>query len=342
MIRSTRAPNRFVNGRLLSYLELAVPHLVPLINDLDIYLFGAGGSGESFLQMFPRIHPDAYLDNNSALWGTEIGSIPILGPSALASADAEKSLIFITSDYRKEIEAQLRALGFSLAQHSLAGRPAPLTFDDLHPVFFPSFDVAFDELTRVSSSSDEIVVLRDFAEFPCEGAGDIDVLAKREAAKSLLSSPYVVAESGQSFRVDVEIYEEPTRPWHPTKLKQKVLRNPVFHSNVWRPAPKSFAASFAYHVVVHKSPLWTGIDTHNSELNEDTKYVRQLETVLSELSLEPANLTQASLINFLIAADFVPEIGELQRIAAHQQAGAQHHVALSLWAEQGFSSPATG
>lgn len=52
------------------YLQTVAPGLDGCINEYDVFFFGAGGSGKSFLAMYPELSPTGFIDNSSSLWGT--------------------------------------------------------------------------------------------------------------------------------------------------------------------------------------------------------------------------------------------------------------------------------
>lgn len=89
--------------------------------DRPFVLFGAGGLGRKIAVALSGLghRPAAFMDNNEALWGTEIGGIPVLSPPETARRHASELpgvLVTIWSgqlrDTMSERIAPLRRLGF--------------------------------------------------------------------------------------------------------------------------------------------------------------------------------------------------------------------------------------
>lgn len=77
---------------------------------INTILFGASESGKIFYENFKdKYQIMAFVDNNSELWGSKIGSIEILNPNVLINLKFEK--IIITSQWVSDIKKQLENLG---------------------------------------------------------------------------------------------------------------------------------------------------------------------------------------------------------------------------------------
>ena len=319
---------------LRRYLQTVVPSLDDRMDEFDVFFFGAGGSGKSFLAMYPELSPKGFIDNSPSLWGEKIGGIEVYSPAHLANQDPSRTAIFITSDYRTEILTQLSSFGFNATPHQLAGRPAFVKFDDLQALFFASFEELYSALCSTTRKFQSVVVLRDYESYPEPSNGDVDVIADYLSFDSLRDA----AESNQpfpgAFRLDLSLAGEFQRQSYPPQIKDLVLRHPVHNAGVLIPSRLAFAAAFAYHAVLHKSPLFTGIDECLSLHNADSKYTRGLSSVLDVLGLDDGTLTQESLIAVLMLEGWAPETTELRRIASIQEECRQGNLALRRWANR--------
>ena len=78
----------------------------------SLILFGSGQLGRVALDRLERIGkpPIAFADNNPALWGTKVGSIPVLAPDE-AQAKFPESLFVITVYTNAPVKRQLRDMG---------------------------------------------------------------------------------------------------------------------------------------------------------------------------------------------------------------------------------------
>lgn len=83
--------------------------LAGLSNDKKVYIFGAGNLGEIICKYLfeKKIIPEAYLDNNSKLWGMKKNDIKIVSPQEVI---VTQNTIFVvcSENYATEIVQQLR------------------------------------------------------------------------------------------------------------------------------------------------------------------------------------------------------------------------------------------
>ena len=317
---------------LRRYLQTVVPSLDRQMNELDVFFFGAGGSGKSFLEMYPELSPKGFLDNSPSLWGTKIAGVPVYSPSHLLNQDPSQAVVFITSDYRAEITQELLSMGFNGKCHQLAGRPPGLTFDNELALFFRSFEELYAALSQASHATDRIVVLRDFENFPYSAPGDVDVLTSKSGFARLSRLAAGRRYFAGAFRLDVILEGEYLRPYFPVQIATLVRSTAEPLRDVYVAGTVGFAASFAYHIVLHKSPLFSGIDTDDSMFNRPTKYTANIERVLGILGLDPVQLNQVNLIQALQRGGWTPTSSELARIAVAQDRSFQGNAALNMWA----------
>jgi FkbM family methyltransferase len=89
--------------------------------DADFLLFGAGNLGRKVLQRLQKNgkEPRAFIDNNAALWGTEVLGVPVMAPAEAArSFDTARIGVLVTIWYGEATDRMsdrldpLRALGF--------------------------------------------------------------------------------------------------------------------------------------------------------------------------------------------------------------------------------------
>ena len=97
--------------------------LLQVLGDFDqpFVLFGAGHLGRKAARALLELGlvPQAFIDNNPALWGTHVQGVEVLSPGQLASREADQLPAIITtiwcgeaSDRMVERLAPLRELGF--------------------------------------------------------------------------------------------------------------------------------------------------------------------------------------------------------------------------------------
>jgi FkbM family methyltransferase len=106
-------------------------------NEERLVLFGAGLMGRLVAQGLERagVRPLAFVDNNAALWQTEIAGVPILSPST-ASDRYRNSACFVVTIYNASpVRRQLKALGCK----NIA--PTAALFWKYADVFIPNFGI---------------------------------------------------------------------------------------------------------------------------------------------------------------------------------------------------------
>lgn len=80
------------------------------INGRDIYLFGSGRAGQKALDFLKCLGYSikGYLDNDQKKWNTEVNAIKVECPKTF---DYRNKVIFIASEFHKEIGQQLESFG---------------------------------------------------------------------------------------------------------------------------------------------------------------------------------------------------------------------------------------
>lgn len=115
--------DRLLSETLQSARERQRTALFDILGDFEqpFALFGAGHLGRKAATVLAEmgLKPVAFIDNNPALWGTEIQGVTVMSPASLASRDAHALPALITtiwcgeaSDRMVDRLAPLRALGF--------------------------------------------------------------------------------------------------------------------------------------------------------------------------------------------------------------------------------------
>lgn len=82
-------------------------------SDKQCVIFGCGALGKSLCRLLLKSgrKVNGFVDNNSALWGTELEGIKIYAPAELNGGLADFSVIVCNKYYEEEICSQLRRLG---------------------------------------------------------------------------------------------------------------------------------------------------------------------------------------------------------------------------------------
>ena len=314
------------------YFDAVSPGLRERIGMCNVFFFGAGGSGKSFLKMYPELSPVGFIDNSPTLWGTQVEGIKVYPPEELKNQNPKNTVVFITSDYRKEILRDLANNNCIQNYHCLAGRPPYLAFDNQVTLFFQSFDSLHAAISYVSSADDPVVVLRDFDEFPKSTPSDVDVVASTKNYAALQKVSAGTQYFSNALRLDVYLEGYYARPYLPPSVMTLVRASAKLVNGVFVADTLGFAASFAYHTVLHKSPLFSGIDEVDANFNRATKFTESIGRASVALGLEEAQFTQEMLIRALRRNGWIPTPSELQRIAVAQTKSLQGNVALQRWA----------
>lgn len=95
----------------MANLTRKMGQLKHLAESKQVYLFGCGRMGDSYLDFFRAnsISPKGFIDNSSAKWGQLHQGIPVYSPNRLMEEN-EPYLVVITASYAEDIAKQLEAM----------------------------------------------------------------------------------------------------------------------------------------------------------------------------------------------------------------------------------------
>ena len=299
-----------------------------------ILLYGAGGLGQSFMQTFPQLKIEAFLDSDAARFGTEFSGLPIRDPASLRGADCEEFLVFITSSWHEEIRMTLETLGLRLNQEFFYGNQQAHGRIFFYLRDMSDFENAFDWMDERSV---DYTILRWFESLPHKTPDDIDLLVRTSHLERLFDNPYFESDPGG---VPVEVYwseplgQEDELLYYPTWLAERLLHGRERKAcGAFGPSPETYLASLAYHAVFHKAeraklPLrfLSGPElgsTASEEISEDdlplpNKYADAIRALAKDQGID-VDLSLDGLWNFLSDIGWHPPVDLARRYALSLQ-----------------------